>query len=442
VKTQVAIVGGGPSGTVSAMWLKKHGIDSVIIERAKFPRFHTGESTTGECGANIRALGLEDEMMKRKFPVKTGAATYGVNGYKWDLPLCGRDADWKLFPSYTWQLRRDEFDKLMLDSAISRGVDFVQGQVIKPIVDDSGAVRGLTVRPNEGNVFDIESEIVLDCSGLNTFLANAGVTGPKYSGNYDKQVAIFSQVAGTIRGEGIGPNDTLLFYRAKHQWGWFIPLDDDLVSVGVVTPAAYFKQKRESKSDFLQRELRELNPELSRRIPDTTLHDDVRSIPNYSYQVRRFCGKGFICVGDSHRFLDPIFSYGVCVSMYEARQAANAVKDYFAGKHRDADNPFADYALMVERGSDVAEDVMDAFWEHPFAFARTVFTQRDEMIDIFAGRVWQRQPSVATDKLRRFLKRERAYNNTVGDEYSVPIGSRYHPERAHIWEEADDPALA
>jgi hypothetical protein len=38
--------------------------------------------------------------------------------------------------------------------------------------------------------------------------------------------------------------------------------------------------------------------------------EDVHVIPNYSYQVRRFCGKGFICIGDAHRFLIRSFLWG------------------------------------------------------------------------------------------------------------------------------------
>ena len=144
-------------------------------------------------------------------------------------------------------------------------------------------------------------------------------------------------------------------------------------------------------------------------------------------------------MGDAHRFIDPIFSFGVCISLHEAKQAATAVKDFLGGKGRDLANPFVEYALNIEKGIDVVEDMMDAFWEFPFAFARIVHTLRDEMIDIFAGRLWEHQPSTATDKLRRFLKRERSYDS-AGDEYSVPIGSRYHPERAHIWEQDEEEA--
>jgi flavin-dependent dehydrogenase len=271
--------------------------------------------------------------------------------------------------------------------------------------------------------------MVLDCSGQCTYLANIGVTGPKYVGNYDKQIAIYSQVGGTIRDEMVSEGDTLVFFEKKHHWAWFIPLTDEIVSVGTVIPAAYFKEKRESKADFLGRELHELNPELKRRTPDTTLLEPVRSIANYSYQVRRFCGKGFICVGDAHRFIDPIFSFGLCISFAEARRAADAVKDYLNGNGRDGANPFAAYQVELEQAIDVVEDMMDAFWEYPFAFAGIVGKHRDEMIDLFAGRLWERQPSVALTKFRGMLKRER----TNDDDLSVPIGSRYHPERAHIW---------
>ena len=50
------------------------------------------------------------------------------------------------------------------------------------------------------------------------------------------------------------------------------------------------------------RELHELNPELKRRIPEIKTAEDVHVIPNYSYLVKGFCGKGFICTGDAHRF--------------------------------------------------------------------------------------------------------------------------------------------
>jgi len=300
------------------------------------------------------------------------------------------------------------------------------------MLSDEGIVRGIKVRTDGGEDMEIEAEVLLDCSGQSTFLANTGVTGPKYRGNYDRQIAIFSQVTGTIRDEGDKKYDTLIFYQNKFHWSWFIPLDDEVVSVGVVIPSAYFREKKETKHDFLARELRELNPEILKRIPEVELIEESRSIVNYSFQVRRFTGPGFICIGDSHRFIDPIFSFGLYVTMKEGKFAAREIESYLNGTGRDLPNPFARYQEYVERGIDDVEDFVDFFWEHPLAFARYMHVKYfDQMIDALAGRIYDRQPSESVVGMRKLLKRVRCPD----DEELTPAGSRFHPERAEIGRE-------
>ena len=40
MKTDVVIVGGGPGGAASAMFLAREGIKPVIFEQETFPRYH------------------------------------------------------------------------------------------------------------------------------------------------------------------------------------------------------------------------------------------------------------------------------------------------------------------------------------------------------------------------------------------------------------------
>jgi 1H-pyrrole-2-carbonyl-[peptidyl-carrier protein] brominase len=434
MKTEVAIVGGGPGGATSAMYLIREGIKPVIIEKESFPRYHIGESMTGECGGVVRDLGLEEEMMKRRHPVKQGVRVLGK--HSWWVPVMARDEQGNLKDQFTWQVRRSDFDKMMLDEAVARGATLIQGQATKPLLNEDGSVRGVQVQTADGKQLDIESEVLLDCSGQHTFLANQGATGPKYLGNYDRQIAIFSQVVGGIRDNGesreFSRDNTLIFYKKKYHWAWWIPIDDEVVSVGVVSPAAYFLEQKESRHDYLVRELGELHPDLSRRLPEIRLVEEARAIKNYSYQVKRFCGKGYMCIGDAHRFVDPIFSFGLYVTMKESQFAAPVIKAYLEGKYRDQENPFEEYQVHCEKGIDVLEDALDGFWEHPFAFAFLVHNRyREFMVDVFAGRIYEGQPSPAVEGFRQLLKRERTYDEDV---YSVPIGSRYHPERAPIWQ--------
>src|SRR6266581_4484083 len=95
MEIDVLIIGGGPGGAAAAMFLLREGITPVILEQEEFPRYHIGESATGEAGQVLRRLGFEDEMVKREHPVKHGVKVFGTSGVNsWYIPVSKRDADW------------------------------------------------------------------------------------------------------------------------------------------------------------------------------------------------------------------------------------------------------------------------------------------------------------------------------------------------------------
>jgi len=441
-KTDVIVIGGGPAGATAAIRLLAKGIRPVIVEREQFPRYHIGESMTGECGRIVRELGFGDRMAAAGHQVKHGVCVFGTKaGNEWWLPVMQRDGDGPLKDQSTWQVRRSVFDTMLLEEAIRRGAEFIDGRASAPVMSDDGsAVNGIQVRTAEGSLVKIEAGMTLDCSGQASFLARHKVTGPKYLGAYDKQVAVFSQVANYVRDRGeertAQPGNTHIFYTRKYHWAWAIPIDDEITSIGIVVPMQYLKDTQESKNDFVLREIRELNPNLAERIPEPRLVEPAHVIPNFSFQVRNFAGPGYICVGDAHRFIDPIFSFGLYVAMLEAGLAADATAGYLQGGARDASR-FQDYMVNVERGIDVLEDILDTFWENPLAFAYLVHHRyREPLIDVFAGRVFDGMPNKGLDEAlvsfrQNLLKRERSYDRN--DLMSMPIGSRYHPERAPLW---------
>src|SRR5213080_5301718 len=68
VKTDVLIIGGGPGGAAATMFLLREGIKPIVLEQEAFPRFHIGESMTGEAGQLLRRLGLEKPTSFPSFP--------------------------------------------------------------------------------------------------------------------------------------------------------------------------------------------------------------------------------------------------------------------------------------------------------------------------------------------------------------------------------------
>jgi flavin-dependent dehydrogenase len=142
-------------------------------------------------------------MQAANYPVKHGVKVYGAHGVNsWFIPVFARTPEWILSPGTTWQVRRSDFDGMILQESEARGATVVRGKAVKTLLSEDGAVRGVTMRHPDGRLEDIESEVVLDCSGLATFLANQRVTGPKYVGSYDKQIAFFTHVTGALRDSG------------------------------------------------------------------------------------------------------------------------------------------------------------------------------------------------------------------------------------------------
>ena len=412
----VIIVGAGPGGCVCAISLANIGVTSLIIEKDPFPRYHVGESLTGEAGMRLRDLGLETVMNEHKFPVKRGVTVYGKNGENsFVVPTQSRSADGKLVDATTWQVDRQAFDNLLLEHAKSLGVEFLQGEVLSPLLSGN-KVKGVCLQlPGEQKV-NLHSKVVVDASGSQLFMARkSSLTSPVIRGDYDRQVAVFTQLKGAKRDPGDAKDNTLIFYEKSNHWAWFIPISEEIVSVGVVTPGEYLKKHGRDRTKFLKRELASLNSELTNRVADTTFEIPVQTVSNYSYRIKEFTGPGFLSIGDSHRFIDPIFSFGVHFAIHEGIMAADAIQKTFQFQNGDQTEYFKQFQAISERGQDIIQDMLDFFWGNPLVFLFYVhYKYRDEFIDLFAGRIYaeeaeQREGLVA---MRKFLRKQSAAKPT------------------------------
>jgi flavin-dependent dehydrogenase len=392
-KRPVIIIGGGPAGSATALYLLRSGVQPLIIERECFPRFHIGESLSGECGADLRKLGLEDELLRQNYPLKHGVNVYNPHGSSFWVEVKKRCPETnELIPVWTWSVTRSTFDRLLLDAARDRGAEYMECEAVAPI-KENGRVTGVQIRTPTGALENLHCDILVDCSGQATFLANRGITGKKVKGSYTNQVAVFSQLSGMILDAGTSPStalgNTLIFYKVKDHWAWMIPLSNTITSIGVVAPAPYFKAQKLDKSEFLRTEILSLNPDLTRRVTNTSFVEEIRTISSYSYTVPSFTGEGFVCVGDAHHFTDPIFSFGVFLSMKEGEFATESILKHLSEDRTTAEKPFAAYEALATQGQDAVRDVIDCFWEYPLVFTRMASGKgEDDITDLFAGRLY------------------------------------------------------
>jgi 1H-pyrrole-2-carbonyl-[peptidyl-carrier protein] brominase len=156
-------------------------------------------------------------------------------------------------------------------------------------------------------------------------------------------------------------------------------------------------------ADFLARELREFHPELTRRTANARIVEQVHATSNYSYEVSDFTGRGWLCIGDAHRFVDPLFSYGVNITMMEGKVAADLVRRYLDGELPDDDRPFAEFEEFAAKGVDVAQTFLDGFWDTTLQFGFLMREYEEDFVDLFAGRVWEDDEYAAVAEMRARL---------------------------------------
>jgi FADH2-dependent halogenase len=316
----VLVVGGGPAGATAASWLARAGRTVILIERDRFPRFHIGESLLASVNDVLDAIGAADVIRAAGFPKKWGASFLTSDG------SVDRFADFAAAPSVpqpqTWQVKREQFDELLLRHAGRSGADVREGWRVTDFAFDADGVT-VTCTAAGGAVTPLRARLVVDASG------RAGLLAHRFSLRIPEpsleNVAVFSHYAGVPRKDGRRSGDIRIIARDDLGWFWMIPVSDDLMSVGAVLPQQAFKKFLRLEPEALLAQLIAETPIAAELMGDAERRWPVRVEREFSYAARAYAGDRWITVGDAASFLDPMFSTGVAIALESALEAAQAV---------------------------------------------------------------------------------------------------------------------
>ncbi|HEX6472715.1 MAG TPA: NAD(P)/FAD-dependent oxidoreductase, partial [Streptosporangiaceae bacterium] len=332
----VVVIGGGPAGSATAGLLAQQGHRVLVLEREKFPRYHIGESLITGVLPAIEDLGLSERLENLGFTKKYGgtllwgknvtpAAGWRALGPKEDG--AGRNT-WEFrFAEasnyeYSYQVRRADFDALLLTRARELGARVVEEATVKELLTEGERVTGVVYAyKGDSNERTASSKLVVDASGQTHLLARKFDLVEWHDDL--RNIAVWSYWQGCRRYLGTRAGDILTENR-PNGWFWFIPLSDGTVSIGYVTPIDEYKKSGRTLEDLYAAEMA-ASEEVKMLTQDAYRVSGFRTIKDWSYTCRRFHGPGWALVGDAAAFIDPLLSTGVTLAMRGAHGLARTV---------------------------------------------------------------------------------------------------------------------
>ncbi|WP_372720549.1 NAD(P)/FAD-dependent oxidoreductase [Novipirellula sp.] len=317
----VVVIGGGPAGATVSTLIAQQGYQVELLERERFPRYHIGESLIPETYWVLKRLGMLDKMKSSHFIKKHSVQFVSPSG-RHSAPFYFYDNK----PhecSQTWQIRRSEFDVMMLKNAEEQGVVVREGVRVLDVLCEGDRAVGVQILDEAGNQKEIHADVVVDASGQSSMLINKfKLRVPDTQLN---KGALWTYYEGAYRDQGKDEGATIvLSLQNKKGWFWYIPMHDDIVSVGVVADFDYlFKGRGNHESTYFEE--MENCPAVKERISNAKQMAPVKATKDYTYRAKQAAGDGWVLVGDAFGFLDPLYSSGVLLAMKSGELAADAI---------------------------------------------------------------------------------------------------------------------
>ena len=403
-EVDVFIIGAGPAGSISGAKLVQEGFSVKIVDKLKMPRFVIGESLLPRCNELLENANMLKPIEDAGFQFK-GGAVFESEGDDY-LPLDFSENLGQKWGS-SFQVKREEFDKLLIDDAQSKGCD-VEYEVEVTDYDENQNI--VTVKNSDGSTEMYKAKKVLDASGYGRVLPR--LLNLEADSSLALRRATFARVDSDVRPDDktngyifisvVGDNDA---------WIWNIPFSDGTTSVGIVCTEEYFKSHNMSDEEFWEHIIYS-HPHTSKRYKDSKRTVEVGSLSGYSAAVTKLYDKNYILTGNASEFLDPVFSSGVTLALESGAKAAELTARELKGEKIDYGVEYDDYMMM---GINVFRDYVNAWYDgvlQDIFFSKNINEDiKRRIVSVLSGYVWDENNNFVTQSAKSLNVIHKAVKN-------------------------------
>ena len=395
----VVIIGAGPSGSVAAAYLNNKDLNVLVLEKLTMPRFVIGESLLPRCLDDLAESGLLEIVENQNFQIKTGATFH-----KGDVKLAFDFSDRWLAGKhqYAWQVKRADFDKVLIDEAEKQGVT-VRYNCEVTNVTTSNTEQTVTYVDQNKKEHTIPTKFIIDASGYGRVLPK--LFNLSLPSNLTARGSIFTHVKDINRTTEAAENIFVHAFNNNSSWLWAIPFNDGETSIGIVGEDDFIKELSKDKGAPFLKFMSEFK-DLKGRFTNVEPSFDPQTILGYSVGIKQMHGTGYVLAGNTTEFLDPIFSSGVTLATATGLIAAKLTEKQLSGTEVDWQKEYDD---VVMHGVEVFRSYVNGWYDgslQSIIFAPKINPEfKQQICAVLAGYVW--------DKTNPFIKKHKTILTTL-----------------------------
>lgn len=362
----VLVIGGGPAGSSVANIVAQNNNNVLVLEKESFPRYHIGESLIPFTYKALDRLGVIEDLRSSSFTKKYSVQFAQEDGTlhkpfyfstRYDINTVAQ----------TWQVDRSKFDKMLLNKAVEKGAQVIHNARVDELISAEDRVVGVKYTDLSNNTTEeVYAKWVVDASGRKALTAKRNNWMEK-DPLLQNKMAIWSYFKGCKRPEGIDGGATIVAFIKNKGWFWYIPLENDVASVGVVAESSYLMRNGIRGIDnVFSREVQN-NKWLYNQLKDTVRISDFASTTDYSLQSKCSAAPGVVLVGDALAFLDPVFSSGVLLALKSGVMVGDVLNQALRDSNTDS-SCFDEYHSRMQLSIENMRKLIHAFYNVNISF--------------------------------------------------------------------------
>ena len=361
-ETDVLIVGAGPGGCAAALSLARHGVKTLLVDKATFPRDKVcGDALSGKVMRVLDRLapdvGVALRADARQFP-SWGVTFTAPSGRSLRVPF-SRNTGTGDAPGAI--MARLDLDQLLLDKVrATLGIAVITGTALNRFERTNAGWRVT----NEQRSIEINCRLVIAADGANSYFARH-VAGLEMDPQHHC-AGVRAYFNGVTDLDQLGFIELIFLQELLPGYLWIFPLPNGRANVGLGLRSDVVRKRRTDLKATMKQLIAE-HPQLRHRFANARMEGTIQGLGLPLASKRRaLSGEGFLLVGDAGHLIDPFTGEGISHAMISGMHAGDVAAEWLNGNAHLADH---DIRVWKRLGKELAISTrLQQLANHPWLF--------------------------------------------------------------------------